>query len=169
MPKNSSPSESVVSTYQQLAAVALDLNSVSDELGKSIGEIDSALRRLNLGISAWIQISGSEDPNTGSYWSEDIGYAKINGRWGIALRTVSGNNTWPEDDVEQWLFNEAPRSMRLGALESIPKLLVELGKAAADTAQKIKGRLSEAQNLAVTLRNASFEPRPKKNTGEEGK
>ena len=112
-------SERVSSSYRQLSLAASHLNLVSDELGKSIVVLDAALKKLNLGISTWSRLDRWEDA-FGNYSSRYLGYAKVNNRWGIALRTVAGNNNQPEEaTVEEWLFNEAPRALRIEALEEV--------------------------------------------------
>jgi hypothetical protein len=74
----------------QLSSVASDLNTVSNELGKSVAEIDGALKKLNLGVSVWVNIS---DWNYDlGYFVEQLGYTKVDGKCGIALRTVSRNH-----------------------------------------------------------------------------
>lgn len=149
----------VQSSYQQLSITASDLNKVSDELGKSIADLDAALKKLNLGISAWSDIRSSEDDD-GSHWSEQVGYAKVGGKWGIALRTVNGNYGWPDQDSEEaWLFNDAPRALRLSAIGKIPILLEELSKEAAKNAQNIKARLAEVQEVATAIKSVAEEPK----------
>ena len=158
MPSNEgSLSERVASSFRQLSAVASDLNSVSDELGKPIAELDVALKKLNLGVEVWVQLRGGDDmPDDPSYWSEDIGYAKVSGKWGISLRTVFGNYNWPDQEtVENWLFNDAPRSMRLLGIGKIPELLEKLSSEAAETTNKIKGKLAEAHQVAAVVKEAA--------------
>jgi len=41
---------------QRLLSSATGLNAVSDELGKSVAQIDSALNNLNVGIPVWVPI-----------------------------------------------------------------------------------------------------------------
>src|SRR5271167_4718017 len=92
--------------YSQLQSVAIQLNAVSDQLGKSINEIDSALKSLNLGISVWVKIQAGlgGDVNETYFWSRDVGYSKIEGKWGISLRKVEGDYNAPEAEIlEQWL------------------------------------------------------------------
>jgi hypothetical protein len=148
----------VESSYRQLSAVASDLNSVSDELGKSISELDSALKKLNLGITVWVAIRGGTSPDEMEFWGEDLGYGKVDGKWGIALRTVSGNQNYPDDDVEQWLFNDAPRSLRLSAIGKVPELLEKLSEEASETAKKIRGKLAETQEVAAVVKKVAGEP-----------
>jgi hypothetical protein len=160
--KEGSLSERVASSYKQLSAVASDLNAVSDELGKSIAELDAALKTLNLGVTVWaaIRSGGGDEYCQTWHWSEEIGYAKIGGKWGIALRTVNGDHQYPDDDtVESWLFNDAPRSLRLSAIGNIPALLENLSKEAAETTKQIRSQLSEAQEVAAAVKKAAEKPK----------
>jgi len=158
MPTNGdSLAERVQSSYLQLSLLASDLNTVSDELGKSIAEIDVALKKLNLGVSVWVNISDWEDEL--DHYEEQLGYAKIDGKWGIALRTVSGNYNWPDQDkVEQWLFSDAPRRLRLAAIETLPEMLKKLSEEAVETTNKIKGKLAEAKEVAAAVKGAAWGP-----------
>lgn len=140
--------------YLELSAIAFDLNGISDELGKSITEIDSAIKKLNLGVSVWAEITSQE--NLPFYSSEEIGYAKIGGKWGIALRTVQGCHVEEDaDKIEAWLFNDAPRSLRLAAIEKLPDMLRKLSAAAAETTKNLTSKLAEAQEIAAAVRNAA--------------
>ena len=153
----------VESSYLKLTSVASDLNSASDELGKSISELDFALKKLNLGITVWTDIRVTHSDDGELYWSEELGYGKIGGKWGISLRTVKGwNNPFDEDEIEQWLFNDAPRSLRLSAIKKIPEILEKLSTAASETATKIRAQLGEAQELAAVVKRASESPAPGK-------
>jgi hypothetical protein len=149
----------VEASYRKLSAIASDLNFSSDELGKSISELDSALKKLNLGIPAWVIIRGEDDPEDGSYWGERIGYEKIAGAWGIALETTYGNRSDPDGEkVERWLFNEGPRWLRLSAIEFIPQLLEALSSEADKTAKKIRLKLVEVQQVVSVVKKAAEEP-----------
>ncbi len=156
MPTNGdSLAERVQASYLQLSAVASDLNIVSDQLGKSIAEIDAALKKLNLGISVWVDISNWHGEDL-DYYIQRVGYAKVDGKWGMALRTVSGNENNPErEDVEEWLFSDAPRKLRLAAIEKLPNVLKELSEEAVRTTEEIKSKLSEAQEVATAVNNAA--------------
>ena len=80
----------------------------------------------------------------------------MSGKWGIALRTVSGDYQDPEGpNIECWLFNDAPRSMRLLSIGKIPELLETLSKEATETTKKIKGKLAEAQQVAAVVKEAA--------------
>jgi len=156
MAEGPSPSERVAASYKRLAASAATLSSASDELAKSISALDEALKRLNLGVPAWQEIHGSDNDGSGNFWSRDIGYAKIGGKWGIALRTTEGNHNAPEyDQIEEWLFNDAPRWLRIDAIDKIPDLIDKLIAAADETSIKIKQKTEKAQELAAALSQAA--------------
>jgi len=147
--------QKVQSSYQKLHSVAVDLNATSDQIGKPIVELDSALKKLNLGISAWVTVLSETKPN-GTVRHADIGYAKIDGTWGIALRHVKGDYSHP--DPEEWLFNDAPRSLRLAAIGHIPDLLEKLSKEAVETTAELKKQLSTVQEVAAVVKKLAEQP-----------
>jgi len=159
--------EAVASFFSELRTVAADLNAVSDELGKSIAEIDAALKSLNLGITVWVRIRGEDvdvERDCYSYWSDDIGYSKVSARWGICLRHVEGDASEDTQSTEAWLFNDAPRTLRLAAIDCIVELLQRLSEEGQATTQKIKEKLADAQEVASAVIKASRTPRPKAGT-----
>ena len=166
--------EVVTSFFSDLKSVAADLNSASDELGKCISEIDAALKTLNLGISVWAVIGkGHGDFNEGdeSYWSEEIGYAKWGGRWGICLRRTVGNVGAGEESCEQWLFNDAPRALRIEGINNLVLLLQTLIEAGVATAKTIREKIASAQEIADAISHSSGSqvPHTKKSSTTEGK
>jgi hypothetical protein len=167
--ERSSVPEVVASFYSELRAVAADLNAVSDELGKSISEIDGALRNLNLGISVWVKIRGEDvAPERGdsSYWSDDLGYSKVSARWGICLRHVEGDADADMQSTEEWLFNDAPRALRLAAIDCIVELLQKLSEEGQATTKRIREKLADAQEVASAVIKASRAPRPRPLTND---
>jgi hypothetical protein len=143
----------ISSSYKQLTQAATELNAVSDELGKFVTALDSALRRLNLGIATWLRLESRED-GSGNYTKRDLGYAKIGNKWGIALRAMSGNHNDVEDsNVEEWLFNDAPRALRIESVEKLPDLFESLVKEADVATKQIRTKMERAQALASALTN----------------
>ena len=135
-----------------LEAAATLLNAVSDELGESIATLDLALKRLNLGISTWVPMAGRDDEGTGWFSWRELGYAKIGSKWGISLRTRSG--FYDADDsgsYEEWLFNDAPRALRIEAVDKLPELLEGLTKAASTTTTKIKDKIGRAEQVVAAI------------------
>jgi hypothetical protein len=144
--------ERVQSSYRRLSTASTELNTTSDELGKAVVALDNALKKLNLGISSWVSFSTWESQDCRKFSTEDIGYDKINGKWGIALRTVSGNHEFDEySEAELWLFNDAPRTLRLRGIEKIPDLIEKLIADTEDTAKRIKAKLDQAKQLAAAI------------------
>jgi methyl-accepting chemotaxis protein len=153
MPSNNVPlTERVQSSYQRLSSASTELNTTSDELGKVIGALESALKKLNLGISTWVSFSTWNAPDGDGYFREDLGYDKINGKWGICLRTSSGRHSEPDyAEVEYWLFNDAPRKLRLSGIENIPELIEQLVEDTEDTTKRIKAKLGQAKELTAAI------------------
>ncbi len=143
--------EKIQTTFKQLSHAAVDLNTASDELSKPIYVCEAALKKLNLGIPAWAELSGHD--SGGYWWDRGVGYTQLKDRWGIALRTREGNaNADPANDKEElWAFNDAPRWMRLEAVAKLPELLEALLKQAEDTTQKIRKKLSQANELVDAI------------------
>ena len=148
--------ERVSAAFEKLRASATELNAVSDELAKPIAAIDTALQELNLGVSAWVHFAGEDtDPHTGVFWDYSLGYAKVNRRWGIAIRTRRGQEFLNEVDEELWRFNEAPRSHRLDALQKLPELLEELANTSGETARELQGRVASTKQVAAAIRQVA--------------
>ena len=146
----------VSADFNKLAVSAAVLNAVSDEIAEPISTIDAALQELNLGISAWVQVAGDEDPTTGVYWHRSVGYAKVSSRaWGIAIcyRIVDADQVVRQDD--EWLFNEAPRRYRLEALDKLPQLLEKLTNVANKTADALKKKVAATKQVAMAITGAA--------------
>jgi prefoldin subunit 5 len=147
----------VESSFKQLSTAAQTLHSASDDLRKVIRQLDASLKKLGLGFPAWVQISGSQDEV--QYWNRDLGYARIGGKWGLALRDVTGNLTDTEDDAEEvWAFNDAPRAMRIEAVGKIPDLLEKLLQQTEETTKKLQSKIAQAAELASVFADITGTP-----------
>ncbi len=51
------PKEKLHQTIKRISEVAIDLNAASDELNIPIRAIETALKKLNLGVPAWVTLS----------------------------------------------------------------------------------------------------------------
>ncbi len=164
MAKNADPpSVRVQNSLQQLKHAAVDLNTVSDELGKPIDEINKEVTKLNLGVTTWVKMSsGNHEYAPEIWWSHDIGYAKVGGKWGIALADRSGDATDPEGDQEEvWLFSDAPRWLRIMGVEHVPALLEKLVAESNKTVEQVKSKVAIAKDLAGALHGNAGQPRQK--------
>jgi hypothetical protein len=142
--KHISLSEKIDISYKQLAATAISLNDSFEELAMSIEEIDGALRASNLGINlaapVWILIPQRDDAQT-SYWRRELGYDRIENRWGITIRARSlGSANGNQNKCEVWFFSEAPRHLQLEAAEKLPDLFEKLIRQSEAVAARIRGR-----------------------------
>ncbi len=167
MGSNNAPlSERIASSYKRLSTASINLNNASNELGDSIATLDAALKGLNLGVSTWVELAGHSE-EFGPYWSRDIGYAKVGNKWGIALRRTSGLDEVEESYNEEiWLFNDAPRRLRIEGIEKVPDLLEKLIQETDTTTQKVKAKTSYAKELAAAISHAAIFLIPE---AEEGK
>jgi len=155
MPTEPTLAERVSSSYTKLTEVANDLNLVSDELGKAVTQIDDGLRKLNLGVSAWVTIFSADDdrdPQYVTFWHEDLGYGKVNGKWCVCIRRVDGSYQSMDDETQKlWTFNDASRTLRLAAIDKIPSLLDALGKEATSRTKDIREKLADVQAVAEAV------------------
>lgn len=142
--------ERVENSFKQLASAAQALSSASDDLGKVIRQLDASLKKLALGITAWVQVSESADEV--QYWIAELGYAKIDGKWGISLRELTGYHLDNEPDAtEVWAFNEAPRALRTEAVGKIPDLLEKMLHQTEETTRDLKAKTAQASELATVV------------------
>lgn len=142
----------IKANLKQLETSAHALNKLSDELTKKVAEVEDAINRLNLGISAHVDIQywGSEDGLESSAWR--LAYGKESGKWGFVIEYVSENLNWPDAGKhESWLFKDSPREKRIRAVEKIPELIGALVKKSNEVAEEIGRKVSYTQSIAATL------------------
>lgn len=129
----------IVPMLDRLTGLAKQLNELSDEFGKPIDELDEYLKKLNLGLNCWTIIS---DP--GSTTKLSIGYTKLD-RWGIALsRTENGVR-------EDWLYNNAPRWLRLRGIRFIPELFHALIKTAEAAIERVEEKTTIVKDIVKDI------------------
>lgn len=152
---NIPPGERIASSFKQLAVSSQELNSAGDELCAVISAVEAPLKSIKPFVAAWHKIAGSEDNL--SYWHRDIGYAKVGNTWGIALRTVEGHECVEREEIETWLFKDAPRWMQIESVGKIPDLFDEIIARTQQTAKKLRAKTVEAKQLAAALTDATAE------------
>ncbi|MGA2428682.1 MAG: hypothetical protein ABSH13_09275 [Candidatus Acidiferrum sp.] len=145
---------------QALATVSASLNASSDELTKNVSVIDEVLKRFNVGVPAWVTFR-SRSVEDDQYDDDQIGYCKVEGRWGLALRRIWGDYSLENfNQSGPWLFNDAPRELRLLSADKISEVIEELGKAASDTAKKVQQKAREVGELAAAISKAVTQEQP---------
>jgi len=142
------------SAFQELASVASELNSSTDELKRAISDLDLALKKLNMGISVWIPFN-KDGSDTGS-GTHEVGYDKIKGEWSIAIRRIKIETPMlvplPAPQKEDiWLFGDAPRSLRLAAVPALGKMIARLKDSASTALKRVQARLDEVKKLTGEL------------------
>jgi hypothetical protein len=138
------------SSYQKLLTAATELNSAPDRFAKP-GEIDAALKPLNIGITSWVKIAEWGGEHSCGY--DQVGYCKIGGKWCVALSTVEEHPDRIDDDWEVWAFSEGPRRLRLKAIDYLPTLLDTLAKEAVGETKNIAERAHDLQELVAALKD----------------
>ncbi len=140
----------VENSFKQLAAAAQALNNASEDLDKVIRHLDASLKKLALGITAWVQVSGTSDET--QYWTSEIGYAKTDGKWGVSLRSIQGyllDNT--DESEEVWNFSDAPRALRAEAVGKIPDLLEKMLQLTEETTKDLKEKTEQAAEITFLV------------------
>jgi len=137
--------------FQALSTAATSLNTASDELTKAVGVLDEALKKLNVGLTAWVSFI-SWSCEAAEYDNEQVGYAKVNGKWGIAIHRIWGDSALGEEREEgPWLFNDAPREMRIRAVDKIPEMVEALSAEASKTTKRVLEKTKEVRELADAI------------------
>ncbi len=139
-------------SFDQLSSIASNLNKASNEFTETVGTLDKALQRLNVGLVVWVTCREWTNDD-GSEVREQIGYAKVDREWGIALRILDGHvdDPGPDSVRETWAFNEAPRELRLRCIEGLPKVIDALGQSALKTTEAINKKLAETRGFAAAI------------------
>jgi hypothetical protein len=158
------PSE-IAANFQNLSATASLLNKSSDELTSAVGLLDAALQKLNVGLAAWVTFAEWADEHGSTGSREQVGYEKVNGKWGISLRV----SNWDMDMEEihgPWLFTDASRELRLAAVDKLPALVQELNRKATETVKKVQEKTEQTRTLIAALASLTAKDAAK-NTGRK--
>lgn len=147
-PSTSLPQERLESSIAQLRSAAETLNRASDSLSREIGEIEAAVKALGLGVTHWYTFSVRGE---GPFEDVDqLGYARVKGAWCVCLRT--GDDVAAEELAETWPFSEAPRALRVQAVDHLIPFLESLSRAALDFARTVDSKAQAARTIAATVK-----------------
>jgi methyl-accepting chemotaxis protein len=145
--------EKLQTDFQALANIASELNAASDLLTRSIGVLDESLKKLSVGLTVWVTFSSrGDDDQPHLYDLDQVGYCKVNGTWGLAIRNIWGDESsdWQKEDGP-WLFNDAPRELRLRSVDQIPAVIAKLAESALETTKRIQKKTQEVMELAKAI------------------
>jgi hypothetical protein len=146
--------------FQTLSAVSPTLNSASDELNRCVASLDESLKKLNAGLTVWVSFRsrGVEDDE---YDDDQIGYAKVDGKWGIAIRHIWGNYATERfGDEGPWFFNDASRELRLLAVDQLPELIEALGEEASKVTKTVQEKAKQVRELAAAIEQVAKSAHP---------
>ncbi len=129
--------EEYLAVLSTLKDCSIDINAASDNLGSQIAIFEEQIKKLNIGVSAWHDFALSEKTDRA------IGYSRINGKWGFALRQT----TKEPYSEEIWRFNEGPRWMRIESTPYLIPLLRTLAERAKEMTRLVKLRTEELEEL----------------------
>jgi hypothetical protein len=167
--KEDSPIARVQKSFQFLSTSASELNAVSDQLGKVASRIDSAFQKLNLGIEGWVEFYTYTAPSL-HFWTRAVGYAKVGGKWGLAIRSASGHEEDNEyTDCEVWLFSNAPRALRIDAVDKIPELFDKLTTEVEATTKTVDKKAKLLEEWLSVISTDSVHTLKELGTGQVGK
>jgi len=123
---NSTRPEDFDGPLATLKAVAADLKHESDSINEIIASVEAQIVASNIGLEHWIELEYDDlvGPVT------ELGWAKVNDRWRLAVRLVGTYRTKELASVS--------RSMRIRALSRLSKLIEELSWQAAKTMEIIR-------------------------------
>jgi len=170
MASNDSKIENVQIQFKNLATVASSLNAASNEFAKSVAVLDESLKPLNIGLSVWVPFAFAEGLEHPDYDQDEIGYSKVNGTWGLAIRSIRGREGREGEAFEHvtgpWLFNEAAREMRIHSVEKIPEVIKALTEKASETTKRIQQKTREVRALTEAIKPTTDETTRKLSTIE---
>jgi hypothetical protein len=141
------------SALQQLASSSRVLNEVSDQLSANLAEIEAAINRFSLGVTALVNLRTSEsDPVDGYPYTgvDELRYQKHDGKW--ALVWVSYVAEDPDSTWREKPLRESSREIRLLAAKKLPALVSALVKNADELAADMADRAIDVAELAAALK-----------------
>jgi len=149
--------ESVERVLGDLAYVSDTLNKASDSLSKNILEVEEALQRYRLGVSAWVAVDHYEvndpapmSPVHGLIRIMSLGYGKLKGKWGLLIAV--GFDDEPMGDHNWSFLREETRDVKLKAVEKLPELLSTLLDEATNLAAEATSQECAAREIALGLK-----------------
>lgn len=137
----------------RLEEISTRLNSSSDTLTEAIKNAEAKLASLRLGVAAWleepinIEQEFNEKGELEDQYITRFGYTKCNGAWHLAL--MEDSERWGGIEESGWPkitpLQQAPRELRVKALQKLPALLGTLTAKAIAALQEVDKALYVAQ------------------------
>lgn len=151
--QDTSAFDRITAALNQLRPAAQGVNDAAEQLAKSVSSIERTLKSMNVNFEAWTTYRDGDDDHNFDHW--DVGYSRVNGHWGICVRTVTGSTYHPhETTVTPWHFNESPLYLRPQAVAKLPDLVEALVKTAPNVEQKLRSAADQAAQIAQAINGA---------------
>ena len=113
----------MVDTISDLSDLASKLNQQSDRLNSIISTTNAKLEKLNIGIEVWLEQTPIDDEDFQDDSKDQtidrhrevtlLGYAKVDGRWQLAVKHATFQTRTDEDGQYGEIVNPAKPSPRL--------------------------------------------------------
>lgn len=157
MTGHQSPSHRISSALSKLEEHAAALNEASDKTNTALAEIERRLASMNIGIEVWHGAPIFESDTEGSVAPSEVrsrrvqllGFAKIEGEWRLATKTLKIQNGFYQGDLEAPFEDrsvegkpiallKASRQSRIAAMGAMPEFLDSLSDHVIDTANAVE-------------------------------
>ena len=151
-------SNNVSALLKQLTTVSQNLNEASNQLSEQIKSIEAALAAQKLGVRAWVELRRTpqrEQADDGRTYEitrvDSLGYDKHHGKWGLLVSSWIEEFADPDDEGDVCLLRDAPRELRMAAVDALPKLILRIGDEASTLAKEVARKAGKAKTLAAVL------------------
>jgi hypothetical protein len=125
----------------KIREAAEDLNEKADKASQHIADIEKKLIDAGVGINVWedpFVVSHTADDHQSGWRRLSLGFARIEGEWGIAVRDVTKGGSEINPLAEERLLRKMGREMRVMATNFIPSLLQRILEDLNSTAEKLE-------------------------------
>lgn len=139
----------IQSKAEALTKASQNLNDLSDRLSVEVGEIETIVNALNLGVRVNVIAETSSDDGGYDHILR-LGYSKSTGKWGFIIEEFVEQS--PDDTYQVWAFKDAPRELRLKTVDRIPQLFDELVTKSDSLAAEISDKVKAAKQFASYLK-----------------
>ncbi len=141
----------------KLASLSKSLNEASDELTGQIGHIEAVLSDLRLGVWAWVDLIEEpvyEKQDDGKHMQftrkVQLGYGKNGRAWGLLI-AEGYDEFWEEDRVKVTFLRDAPRDVRVAAVDKMPDLLEQIADKTAKALEEVTEKAAKAKEIATAV------------------
>lgn len=136
------------------------LNSLSDKANSVLADIEKRLVELNIGLEVWGPVLDREPTDVPLKPDEHmaevvqlLGFAKIEGRWRLAVKSVQyvhglfqgdDNAPYANPSAGSWKpLLDCPRDLRIAALRTLPEFLATVDQHVASAVETVEAAVNQ--------------------------